>query len=97
MGWIEPSHVLFLPIVLAAGAAAWLYAASVVKRARHRRRARKSFLLGFAAGWTAATFLRGRRSRPAALRALSDAKTRALALATPLTIARRSPSGLRQR
>jgi hypothetical protein len=93
VGWIEPSHVLFLPIVLAAAAALWLYTASAVKQARQRRRVRRSFVLGFAAGWTVATVVHGKRRLPA----LGPLPARALRLAQPATVAKRLPSSLRSR
>ena len=85
MGWLEPTHLMILLVAIAVVAAIWIHTASVIAQAK-RRRARRFFVLGFSAGWTAATIFGGRRRRPKTLQALVQHVKRA----SPLGLARSS-------
>ena len=83
MGWLEPTHLMFVLVSIAIVAALCLHIASVIAQAK-RRRARRFFVLGFSAGWVAASIFGGKRRRRKALRPLTGAGTRIRALAAPL-------------
>ena len=62
MGWLDPTHLMFLLVALAIVAALSLHVASVVAQAK-RRRSRRFFVVGFSAGWVAATVFSAKRRR----------------------------------
>lgn len=85
MGWLEPTHLMILLVAIAIVAAIWIHTASVIAQAR-KRRARRFFVLGFSAGWMAATIFGGRRRRPKTVQALIQQAKRG----RPLGLARSS-------